>query len=416
MIDIARDAQLRRTPFGILLNIVGILVVAAYLTPQLINGTMVLTSWTLPLALASMLAWLGTIVLPPRLDKVAAVLYLVMVVAGATTAWSTNGLLIVPVIAGIMQVSAGCNAPWLVYVYSLVAAGLVTVVPLVVAISGGSGVTIEGILSLEFAVVVALLGSVNRRQARARQTAAAELVEQAAAMREEQAKASALAARQTLARDMHDVLAHSLGGLVIQLDAVEAQLEAGKTDAALTRLHHARSMAASGLAEARRAVEALRSHTDAHATVESADLAAQLIDLVDAHERLDGRIDFEQLGTPVDVAEPVATALRRALQESLSNARKHAPGEPVRVRISWHPQRVALEVSNAVPALVSAEASPESAASGRLQLAASGSGRGLGGMRERFAELPGGAVRTGIDRGRFEVRAEAALAEKEGPR
>ena len=45
-------------------------------------------------------------------------------------------------------------------------------------------------------------------------------------MREEQARASALAARQTLARDMHDVLAHSLGGLVIQLDAVEAQLEA----------------------------------------------------------------------------------------------------------------------------------------------------------------------------------------------
>lgn len=398
MIDTARDAQLRRTPFGILLNIVGILVVAAYLTPQLINGTMVLTSWTLPLALASMLAWLGTIVLPPRLDKVAAVLYLVMVVAGATTAWSTNGLLIVPVIAGIMQVSAGCNAPWLVYVYSLVAAGLVTVVPLVVAISGGSGVTIEGILSLEFAVVVALLGSVNRRQARARQAAAAELVEQAAAMREEQAKASALAARQTLARDMHDVLAHSLGGLVIQLDAVDAQLEAGKTDAALARLHDARSMAASGLAEARRAVEALRSPTDAVAPVASADLGASLIDLVDAHERLGGHVDFEQVGSPRDVPETLATALRRALQESLSNARKHAPGEPVTVRITWEDERVELRVSNPMPKV--------EAAGG---LAASGSGRGLAGMRERFAELPGGEVAAGRDGGEFTVRAGAVV-------
>jgi signal transduction histidine kinase len=230
-------------------------------------------------------------------------------------------------------------------------------------------------------------------------------------MREEQAKASALAARQALARDMHDVLAHSLGGLVIQLDAVEAQLEAGKTDAALTRLHDARSMAASGLAEARRAVEALRSQTDATASVASADLAAQLIDLVDAHERLDGRIDFEQLGTPVDVTQSVATALRRALQESLSNARKHAPGEPVRVRISWHPHLVTLEVSNPVGADAS---TAHSSGRGGVQLATTGSGRGLRGMRERFAELPGGRVESGVEDGRFAVRAQAEMVDAEG--
>lgn len=395
------DIQPRRTTFTILLNVLGMVVVATYLVLQSINGTIDYPQLVVPLAVASLLAWLGSLLVPLTWIRVSRVLYLAMVVTAAIAAWPTNGLLIVPVIAAVMQIGGLEQPPWLTYLCALLAAGLVVVVPIAVSVTGGKGVTIEGILSIEFAVVVALLAGINRRQARARQVAAAELAERTAAMREEQAKAATMAARQSLARDMHDVLAHSLGGLVIQLDAVEAQLEAGKTDAALTRLHDARSMAASGLAEARRAVEALRSPLDAQGSVSSADLAAQLIDLVDAHERLGGRIDFEQLGTPVDVSERVATALRRALQESLSNARKHAPGEAVQLRISWHPDRVALEVANAVPVATTARG---------LELATTGSGKGLLGMRERFAELPGGTVETGVRDGRFEVRAEAALA------
>lgn len=402
MFETAPGVPLRRTPFGIALNALGIVVVVAYLVPEFFGGKIPLPELTVPLALISVLAWICVLVVPFHWFVVARVLFLVMVVAGALAAWPTNGLLIVPVISGVMQSGGLEHPPWTSYTYALIAAGCVVVVPVAVAVSGGKGVTVEGILSLEFAVLVALLAGINRRQARARQVAAAELAERTAAMREEQAKASALAARQSLARDMHDVLAHSLGGLVIQLDAVEAQLEAGKTDAALTRLHDARSMAASGLAEARRAVEALRTPTDARDSVSSVDLAAQLIDLVDAHERLGGRIDFEQLGTPVDVPERIATALRRALQESLSNARKHAPGEPVQLRITWHPDRVALEVANAVA--VSADATRPG-----VELATTGSGNGLLGMRERFAELPGGTVETGVHDGRFEVRAEAAL-------
>lgn len=395
-----------RTAFIVVLNVLGMVVVAAYLVPQIYGGSIVLPQWTVPLAAASVLAWLAVLLTPTRLRSAQAALLLAMLVAGSTAAWPTNGLLIVPVIVAILQVSGGRYPAWLTYLFALVGAGLIVVVPIVVAAGGGSGVTVEGILSIEFAVVVALLAGINRRQARARQAAAVELAEQTAAVREEQARAAALTARQTLARDMHDVLAHSLGGLVIQLDAVEAQLESGKTDAALTRLHDARSMAASGLAEARRAVEALRSQTDVAASVGAGDLAAQLIDLIDAHERLGGRIDFEQLGAPVVVSQRLATALRRALQESLSNARKHAPDEPVRVRVSWHPDRVTLEVANPLPV---ARAEPAGAAPG-VELATTGSGRGLLGMRERFAELAGGAVAAGVHDGRFELRAEAALA------
>ncbi|MGN6198764.1 histidine kinase, partial [Humibacter sp.] len=241
------DIQPRRTTFTILLNVLGMVVVATYLVLQSINGTIDYPQLVVPLAVASLLAWLGSLLVPLTWVGVSRVLYLAMVVTAAIAAWPTNGLLIVPVIAAVMQIGGLEQPPWLTYLCALLAAGLVVVVPIAVSVTGGKGVTIEGILSIEFAVVVALLAGINRRQARARQVAAAELAERTAAMREEQAKAATMAARQSLARDMHDVLAHSLGGLVIQLDAVEAQLEAGKTDAALARLHDARSMAASGL-------------------------------------------------------------------------------------------------------------------------------------------------------------------------
>lgn len=397
----ATDHPLRRTGFGIALNLVGVVVASGYLLRNWVIGAA--PDWTVPVGVVVMVAWLVALILPARWWAVLMALLFMMTAGSAITSWPTNGLMVIPLIAALIAVMTAPAAPvWLGYAYTTVAAVLVAISPIVAAVNGYA-VTIEGVLSLEFAVAVALLGGVNRRQSRARQEAAAELAERTATMREEQAKASALAARQSLARDMHDVLAHSLGGLVIQLDAVEAQLEAGKADAALARLVDARSMAASGLAEARRAVEALREQTDAEASVCSADLGASLIDLVDAHERLGGRIAFEQLGAPTDVPDVLATALRRALQEALSNARKHAPRQPVTVRISWKASTVELTVSNPVPTVAATDA-----------LAVSGGARGLLGMRERFAELPQGAVFAGIDGGAFVVRVTAASSPAAG--
>ncbi|MHA7985438.1 sensor histidine kinase [Rathayibacter sp. CAU 1779] len=391
------EHPMRRTGFGIALNATGLAVVTIYLIQQWIVG--VIPFWTLPVSAVAVLAWLVALALPTKWWGAIRVFLFITTASAAVVAWPTNGLLIIPVIVGILGISSPTTeAPWLGYAFAAVAAVLVATTPIVAAINGEAGVTIQGVLSIEFAVLIALLGGINRRQSRARQAAATALAERTATMREEQARASALAARQSLARDMHDVLAHSLGGLVIQLDAVEAQLEAGETAAALVRLHDARSMAASGLAEARRAVEALRSAPDAAPSVSSTDLAASLIDLVDAHERLGGRIDFEQRGTPHDVPDVLATALRRALQESLSNARKHAPDEQVTVRIDWTATRVGLTVSNAVPATIPTN-----------PLATSGGGRGLAGMAERFDELPDGRVEAARDGDTFVVRATASL-------
>jgi signal transduction histidine kinase len=385
-----------RTTFAILLNVAGIVVVGLYLAIEAVAGQ--IAFWAVVVTAVSLLAWAASLIVPRKPVWALAIVYFVMIASGATAAWPSNGLAIAVVIAALLRLAASDAPPSVAYLAGGVAAALVAATPLALAASAGVRPSFESIVSLELAVLIALLGGANRRASRGREAAALEFAEQSANMREEQARASALAARQTLARDMHDVLAHSLGGLVIQLDAAEAQLEVGQADAALTRLRDARSMAASGLAEARRAVEALRSDPDAAPPVAGDDAAAALIELVDAHERLGGRIDFAQRGAPGQVSDEAATALRRALQESLSNARKHAPGEPVTVRLTWFEDQLELEVATPVPLSAAVDA-----------LATSGSGRGLAGMRERFAALPGGSVQTGTIGGEFVVRASAGL-------
>jgi signal transduction histidine kinase len=469
--DSSRAYSLRRTSTGLVLNIAGLLVCVVYFLSALIGSGRSSELRATPLVVVALAAWMLGLFVPARRVGVLRTVYLVMIVAGASAAWATNGLMIVPVIAALLLVVGGDPVPWVGYVYGILAAGLLAAGALLDAAVNGSEVTVEGFLPLVCGVLIAVLGGVNRRQVRAGDQARQEVAAQTVAAREEQAKAESLAVRQGLARDMHDVLAHSLGGLVIQLDAAEAQLEAGQTDAALIRLHDARAMAASGLAEARRAVEALRSEPDAAPAVAGADLAAALIDLVDAHERLGGEIDFEQLGDPLEVPGGVATAVRRALQEALSNARKHAPDQPVTVRITWSRDRVALDIvvpllpvtasasasspasaasatapvvssgssvplaasvvsasasvvspASSVPLAVSpsaaapASANPPTPASPAIAfrassalLAASGAGRGLIGMRERFTQL-GGSADWGVEGAAFAVHVHAPLA------
>ncbi len=392
----------------LLLNVAGLAIVTAYLLVAWVGGA--IATWVGAVAVVALLAWAARLVVPSGRAPLIRVLCLVMAVAAGVTAWPTDGLMIIPVIPAVLWMtrSPEHSAAW-GYSAALTAAALVAGTPILLAANGAHPPSVESIVSLELAVLIALLGGVNRRQARARDLAAAELVERTDAMRLQEARAATLTARQELARDMHDVLAHSLGALVIQLDAVEAQLEAGTTGAALTRLHDARAMAASGLAEARRAVETLRSGPDSGSSVRACDIAADLVELVDAHERLGGGIRFEQHGAQSDLPEPVAVALRRALQESLSNARKHAPGQPVDVCVWWQPDRVRIEVTNPLAPGGPRDVPVTASGSARLALAATGSGSGLAGMRERFGALPGGAVRSGARGGRFEVCAEAAI-------
>ncbi len=319
---------------------------------------------------------------------------IVIVVGVLVTAYSqalTNGVLVAPLaIVLIVAVSDDREPVWVAPLLG----GVALVLTPIGALAAGD--TLPALVSYVVADVVWILIGVSRRQARVASRRIAELTAQQQATREQQARAALLADRQAAARDIHDVLAHSLGGLVIQLDAAEALLEAGRDAEGLATVTRARALAAEGLTDARRAVAALRSPDEA--APPAADLGTAVGRLIEAHRAM-GAVADARIRLPRDpVPAATAVAFERAVQEALSNARRHAPGAPVDVELSAETGRLGLVVANAVV--------------GGRRVGGPGGGNGLAGMAERFAALPGGSVTAGERDGRFVVAARADLPEE----
>lgn len=384
----------------------------------LVTATPAPPMWVTVVAITSVLAWVaralvlsvlrqGRSASRPRPGAVVVALHVVAIVAGCIAAPQTNGLTIVP--AGVsLLVLIGTASIQLVGGLALGAASIG-----VLAVSCFAADTpVPVTLGMIGGMILAVFAGLNRRQLRLAELTASELRERDLAVRQEQAQNALLTDRQQLAREIHDVLAHSLGGLVIQLDAVDALLEAGDAPAARDRAADARVLATEGLAEARRAVAALRA-PDARGdddrpapTVDS--VARGLRDLVTTHRSLGGIIDVTERGVPFALDGPQASALLRSTQESLSNARRYAPGQPVRLDLEWqtpsdpqaeaddHTARVRLVVSNPV----SDDAPVTVSTSGH---------HGLLGMRERVDALRhGGRIDARVQGDRFELVVEIA--------
>jgi signal transduction histidine kinase len=223
----------------------------------------------------------------------------------------------------------------------------------------------EGLL----AIAAALLGGASRRQYQQRAMQAEQLLAERVRADTERDRAAALAERNRIGREVHDVLAHSLGALSVQLDAADALLETGgEPDKARDLVQQARRSAVAGLAETRKAVHALRDEPIA--------LTEQLVALAAA----DGA-ELTVTGAARALASDGELALYRAAQEAVSNARKHAPGAPITLRLDYGRTATVLVVTNG-PCPGGATVSP---------LSHTGGGFGLRGMRERI-ELLGGEV------------------------
>lgn len=212
------------------------------------------------------------------------------------------------------------------------------------------------------------LGMINRSRQDALDSARA-----AAAQAERASQAEAreliLAERGRIARDVHDLLAHSLAGINMQLEMADALLEQGETEPARLATQRAQSIARESLGEAQRTVRALRE--------DNLPLAETLAAMAEADDRID---TLQVTGTVREVDTSTAQALIRAAQESLTNAHKHAPGAPVELRLSYLDEAVQLDIHN-----------QKSTVADR-PLAEKGSGMGLLGMRERTAMLGGRAT------------------------
>ncbi|KIZ17770.1 sensor histidine kinase [Streptomyces natalensis] len=229
-------------------------------------------------------------------------------------------------------------------------------------------------------LLLTLLG-LNQRQYRLRADQAERLLHQTTLMQQEQAQVAVLGERARIAREIHDVLAHSLGALTVQLKAADALLEGGDLDGARARVRRSGRLADDGLAEAAAAVAALRDEV-----IPLPDMLAALVADFGRDHRTDVRLTTTGTARPLP-SGPVVV-LVRVTREALTNAAKHAPGGAVTVGLDYGADRVRLEVRNDIPrAAAFVTAGPPV------------SGYGLTGMRERLA-LVGGTLHTGPDASR----------------
>ncbi|BEP11962.1 hypothetical protein acdb102_02730 [Acidothermaceae bacterium B102] len=261
----------------------------------------------------------------------------------------------------------------------------------VVAIVGGAvvaGTSIGDALGYSTGVLLALLMGQTRRSylVQAQQTAL--LLDQAELLRSEQTQVATLSERARIAREIHDVLAHSLGALGIQIQAARALLEEQQdTDQAVAVLTRAQRIAAEGLDETRRAVYALRT--------DSRPLDQEVAALAAAHRMAHSVPVHVEIRGPVRSLPPdAALALLRTAQEALVNAAKHSPGEPISLELEYGATQTRLQVSNPLVR----EPLPEAG------LRTIHGGFGLVGMRERLLLLQG-TLTASVQGGLWEVDA-----------
>lgn len=270
--------------------------------------------------------------------------------------------------------------------WSIFAAGVLAIE--IGALFVGAGIVV--VLGYPLLLLLGLLGGHNRRAYRVKAEQSALMLDQLTQLRAEQRRVAVLDERTRIAREIHDVLAHSLGSLGIQIQVARAVLEDHQdTDRAIKALVIAQGIATEGLVETRRAVHALRS--DILPLPE--ELARTGLD----HERRHGTaVNMTTKGIPRTLRTEISLALLRIARESLTNAAKHAPGQPVSLRLEYSNGEVILEVSNPLNEVAPA-----------TSFATVNGGYGLIGMKERLLLL-GGSLATGVTDNHWVVTARIA--------
>ncbi|WP_424639719.1 sensor histidine kinase [Embleya sp. AB8] len=187
-------------------------------------------------------------------------------------------------------------------------------------------------------------------------------------------QAARTAERSAIAAEMHDVLAHRLS-----LIALHAGVLATRKDtvpaAVVDRLGLLRTAATDALTDLRDVLGALRD-TDVHPGGAGLGPAVRdVAELIEQARAAGQRIDAAVDGAPEQAPAAHRLAVVRVVREALTNARKHAPEAPVRVRVDYRPPATLIEVTNP-PGVRGAEPAVPS-------------GFGLVGLRERVEALGG---------------------------
>jgi signal transduction histidine kinase len=189
----------------------------------------------------------------------------------------------------------------------------------------------------------------------------------------ERAEAAVRVERARIARELHDIVAHSVSIIALQAGAAETLVE---QDPAKARAHLAavRKTAHDALGEMRRLLDVLRENEPTYTPQPQ---LASIHELVAAARETGQEIELHEHGELANLPAGVALSAYRIVQEALTNVRKHAGPAATRVTVENDGTQLRIEIANAA---------------GTPTAAANGSGHGLIGIRERV-RLYGGSVR-----------------------
>lgn len=232
-----------------------------------------------------------------------------------------------------------------------------------------------------FVAVPVLLGLyvAARRRLIAALTDRAERAEREQVLLARQARAEE---RLRLASEMHDVVTHRVSLMVLQAGALRMTTDREPVRVAAEEL---RATGGQALTELRELIGVLRTNPDAEpVTATAVAPVPELAELIAESRAVGGAVELVETGTAYPVAAAVGRAAFRVVQEALTNARKHAPGAPVTVRVTYG-DSLEVTVANGAPT-----AEPDPA------LSVTGSKTGLAGLRHRV-ELLGGNLTTGAN-------------------
>jgi signal transduction histidine kinase len=212
-----------------------------------------------------------------------------------------------------------------------------------------------------------------------------ELVAQLRAAQAGLAERSRAEERNRIARDLHDVIAHSLTVSLLHISSARLALSDDPHEAERA-LEEAERLGRSSLDEVRSIVGLMRSDdvdgSGSFAPVQGLDALEELVELF---RGAGAEVEFERSGDVSSVPATTGTTLYRIAQEAFTNAAKHAPGCPLSVRLTGGRGQVELTVDSG-------------------GAAGSGRGTGLDSMRER-AEAVGGSCEAGPSNGGWRVHA-----------
>lgn len=197
--------------------------------------------------------------------------------------------------------------------------------------------------------------------------------------------------RVRIARDMHDVVAHSLAVVIAQADGAR-YAAAADPDAATAALGTISQTARGALSDVRMLLTQLRHRQGVGPQPTLADLETLFAQVRQAG--IEPRVTVD----PMPPGEPPMTtqlAVYRILQEALTNVIRHGAGSEVDVSLAWHAEFVDLRVANAIDP----------------SQGGAGGGHGIIGMRER-AQLAGGVLRAEHEGAIFVVRARLPIGSR----